>query len=263
MRILVLVILCAFSALAALTDDVKPTEVMLVGTFHFANPGLDFIKSDVPDVLTEGRQKEIAEVVSRLRKFRPTKIAVEWPAERNEELNRRYAAYLTGEHQSERGETYQLGFRLAKLQQLPAVHAIDVKGDMDIAAVMAYAQKSDPAFMRAFQTMMREVVGPMMKMQKEAPIGETLRSMNDPALLLRANAMYVEMIRVGDSANPVGADQVGIWYVRNIKIFANLARIAEPGDRIVVLYGQGHVPLLQQLVQEMPGMKLVRASDYL
>lgn len=248
---------------AAAAPDGKAAEVLLLGTFHFANPGLDFAKGDVPDVLTEERQREIAAVVERLKQFKPNKIVVEWPADREGELNQRYAAYREGEHQSERSETYQIGFRLAKLQGLPAVHAIDVKGDMDIGAVMAYAQKHDPAFIGTFQSAMQEVIGPMMKMQKEAPIGDTLRKMNDPAFVERGNALYLQMARVGDVANPVGAEQVGIWYARNIKIFANLARLAKPGDRIIVIYGQGHLPLLQSLIREMPGMTIVSANDHL
>ncbi|HUP46161.1 MAG TPA: DUF5694 domain-containing protein [Thermoanaerobaculia bacterium] len=201
--------------------------------------------------------------MERLKKFNPNKVAVEWPSDRQADLNQRYAGYRAGEHRAERNETYQIGFRLADLQALPAVHAIDVKGDMDVGAVMAWAQKNDPAFLRLFQTAMKDVIGPLMKMQKEAPIGKTLRMMNDPAFIERGNELYFEMARVGDAANPVGAEQVGIWYARNIRIFANLARLARPGDRIVVVIGQGHVALLQYLIEGMPGMTVVGANGYL
>ncbi|HUP47482.1 MAG TPA: DUF5694 domain-containing protein, partial [Thermoanaerobaculia bacterium] len=95
-------------------------EILLLGTFHFANPGLDYVKGDVPDVLTEERQREIAGLVERLKKFNPNKIAVEWPSDRQADLNQRYAGYRAGEHRAERNETYQIGFRLADLQALPA-----------------------------------------------------------------------------------------------------------------------------------------------
>ena len=50
---------------------------MILGVYHFANPGLDYVKSDLDDHLSEKRQKQIAEVVELLAKFRPTKIAIE------------------------------------------------------------------------------------------------------------------------------------------------------------------------------------------
>ena len=53
------------------------------------------------------------------------------------------------------------------------------------------------------------------------------------------------------------------WHKRNIRIFANLARIAEPGDRIIVIFGSGHSPLLRYFVESHAQMKLVEPNDYL
>jgi hypothetical protein len=35
-----------------------------------------------------------------------------------------------------------------------------------------------------------------------------------------------------------GADMVADWYKRNLRIFANLTRISEPGDRVFIIYGR-------------------------
>lgn len=248
-------LLLACSAFAA--EDAK---VLVVGTFHFGNPGRDYVKSEVPDVLTPERQKEIADVVARLKRFQPTKIAIEWPAENSDALDHRYAAYREGTYELTRSEGEQLGFRLARQLGHEKLFAIDVKGDMQLGAVMEQAQKSDPAFMAMFGRFMQEVIVPQQKMQVEKPIGETLRAINDPATVARGHGMYIAMAAVGDS---IGAEQTSIWYARNIRIFANLARIAKPGDRVLVLYGSGHVAILQQLAREMPGMKVVAAADFL
>jgi len=47
-----------------------------------------------------------------------------------------------------------------------------------------------------------------------------------------------------------GADWVQYWYGRNLKIFVNLTRITEPGDRILLIIGAGHVWLVQQFAKE-------------
>ncbi|HYO75972.1 MAG TPA: DUF5694 domain-containing protein [Thermoanaerobaculia bacterium] len=262
MRIALLVL--ALLLLAPAANAADETEVLFVGTFHFENPGLDYVKSEVPDVLTPERQKEIATLVANLARFKPTKVMIEMPASQAEAVQKQYAAYLAGQrNEKERSEHYQLGFRLAALRGLTSIHAIDVRGDLDLGAVMAHAEKHDPRFMGIFGRFMAEVLEPQKKMQVERPLRETLRAINDPRRLWHDHEMYVELARVGTATNLIGAEQTAAWYTRNIRIFAHLARVAEAGDRIVVIYGAGHVPILQQLVRDMPGMSVVNANDYL
>jgi hypothetical protein len=40
----------------------------------------------------------------------------------------------------------------------------------------------------------------------------------------------------------------GNWYHRNIRIYANILRITDPGDRLLIFYGAGHVPVLRHLL---------------
>lgn len=264
MRKLLPTLFLAFAAVSAFAaEPQKPAEVMFLGTFHFNNPGLDYVKSEVPDVLLPERQKEIAAIVEGLRKFAPTKIVVEWPADKQESLDQRYADYLAGKFELDRNETYQIGFRLAKALGHTRVYASDVKGDMDLPAVIAYAQQNDPAFMQQFGAFMSTDIAQLKKMQKEAPINETLRVMNDPATLAKGHSMYLSLGRVGGNGNYVGADVLGVWYTRNIRILSNITRIAQPGDRILAMYGQSHVPVLAELARSTPGMKVVEANAYL
>jgi precorrin-6x reductase len=55
-----------------------------------------------------------------------------------------------------------------------------------------------------------------------------------------------------------GANWVGNWYARNLKIFANLVRLADnPGDRVLVVYGQSHVFPLRQYAEQSGAFKVV------
>ena len=256
--LLLLSLLFSFSASAA--DD---AQMLFLGTFHFDNPGLDFVKSEVPDVLSEAKQKEVAEVVERLRKFVPTKIAIEWPADKSAELDRRYAEYRAGKLPPSRGEDVQIGFRLAHLLGHERVYATDVKGEMNLDSVVAAAQKSDPAFLGAMQEFMTKYAGTEARLKKESSLREVLRWLNDAETLAYGHSLYVAMTRVGGEGNYVGADQLGIWYLRNARIFANLTRLTKPGDRVLVLYGVGHIPLLQQLARDLRSVKVVAANDFL
>ena len=91
------------------------TEIMLVGTYHMSNPGQDLNNVKVDDVLTPKRQAEIVAVAESLARFKPTRVAVEWPEDISSE---RYAKYLAGTLPESRNEVVQLGFRLARAAQL-------------------------------------------------------------------------------------------------------------------------------------------------
>jgi hypothetical protein len=75
--------------------------------------------------------------------------------------------------------------------------------------------------------------------------------------------MYLRLARVGAGDGYAGADLLSRWYERNIRIFANLQRVVEPGDRVVVLIGSGHAPILRELVTYDPTMRRVEAVEYL
>lgn len=42
-----------------------------------------------------------------------------------------------------------------------------------------------------------------------------------------------------------GPDMVAAWYRRNLRILSHLHAITEPGDRLLIVYGQGHIPGLR------------------
>src|ERR1044071_1408746 len=54
-------------------------QVMLLGTYPFANPGKDVVKQDLDDGLQPRRQKEVEDLAQRLASWKPDKVAVEWP----------------------------------------------------------------------------------------------------------------------------------------------------------------------------------------
>ena len=79
---LVLMLGCSIAAAA------QSAEILILGTYHMANPGHDIFNMEADDVLLPKRQKEIAQLIDVLKKFRPTKIAIEsdvWSKRRTQE----------------------------------------------------------------------------------------------------------------------------------------------------------------------------------
>lgn len=239
------------------------TQVLVLGTYHFANPGLDVAKTEVADVLSIERQAEIQAVVDALARFRPTKIVVEHEPASAARLDSLYGAYVEGRHELSRDETQQLGFRLAARLGHARVYPIDYRNDFPFEAMMAYAQEHDTAFVRFVDEELARQTAAANRAQRESTVGEILRSKNAPRQLAADHGTYMRFARVGSGDTYVGAELVAKWYERNIHIFANLQRVAEPGDRVLVIFGAGHAPILRELVTYDPDMTLVDAAPYL
>jgi hypothetical protein len=240
-----------------------PIEVMVLGVFHFANPNADYAQFQGTDVLTAQRQREIETVVAQLARFRPTKIALERVPAESDSINADYRRYRAGTFSLSRNEIHQLGFRLAAQLNHTQVYPVDFSLGMRIDSVMAYAQHNDTGFVNRFNATVAGVVQLLDRMQREETIGANLRFMNDPANILRAHQPYADMSTVGAGDGYVGAGVVADWYSRNLHIFANLARIAQPGDRVLLIIGMGHTPILRELIRSHPAMQLIEPLDYL
>ncbi|HEX6812571.1 MAG TPA: DUF5694 domain-containing protein [Planctomycetota bacterium] len=114
--------------------------VLILGTYHFANPNLDQVKTKFDDHKSERRQREIEDVCKLLAAFAPTKIAVE--ALPGEALQRSFDAYRAGTRELAVNESEQLGMRLAKTLGHERIFGIDSKLDLDLNAVMEAGKRS-------------------------------------------------------------------------------------------------------------------------
>jgi hypothetical protein len=241
----------------------SPIRIMVLGVFHFATPNADYAQFKGVDVLTPARQREIEATVAQLARFAPTKIALERVPAESDSINADYRRYRAGDFALTRNEIHQLGFRLAAQLGHTQLYPVDFQQGMHIDSVMAYAQAHDTAFMAWFNTTISAVVQQLDQMQRDETIGANLRFMNDPETILKAHQPYAKMAAVGAGDSYIGARVVAEWYARNLNIFANIARIAQPGDRVLLIIGQGHTPILRELIRSHPGMQLVEPLDYL
>jgi hypothetical protein len=237
---------------------------MVLGTYHFANPGQDLNNVEAGDVLAPDQQAQIQTLLDSLSRFRPTSIAVERTTDQAGRLDSLYRAYRDGAFDLPRNEVYQLGFRLAKQLDHDGVHPVDHEGDFAAQPLMQYAQNNDRSFLRWYRTaFQRGYVPTVDSIIANTTISQTLRWLNSEEGLRPQEAIYARMAAVGDTANYVGADLATDWYERNLRIFTNVAQVAGPGDRVLVIFGAGHAPILRRLVEAAPQMRLVEPSRYL
>lgn len=102
---------------------------------------------------------------------------------------------------------------------------------------------------------------------KEQGIIAELIELNDPEHIRRSLGNYL----IGHfkyeffSNDYIGVDfETGRWFNRNLRIFRNIQRIETgPSDRILVIFGAGHLNLLNYLFECSPEYRLEEANKYL
>jgi hypothetical protein len=75
----------------------KP-EVLLLGTFHFNNPGHDVAKTKTFDKMADKARKELEYISDKIKSYNPDKIFVEWEFDKQATLDTLYDLYLKGEY---------------------------------------------------------------------------------------------------------------------------------------------------------------------
>ena len=96
-------------------------------------------------------------------------------------------------------------------------------------------------------------------------MGDMLRRMNARAELDAMHRRYFEYARIGQGADYPGARGVETWFGRNLKIFVNLTRLAPPAgrERVLVVIGCGHVPLLRRYAEQSGCYDVVDTARFL
>lgn len=256
------------SAVTGSAEAARPPELLILGSPHFANHNRDIANAHVEDVRTPERQREIEAVVERLASFRPTHVAVEWSADKQAELDKRYADYRAGRYVLSADEVDQIGLRLAARLGLARVDAVNwlaenpgKDSDYDfIAWANAHGRGGE---WKAFQQQAQKESDAATRLMTCTPVSAWLRRSNTPDHRGSDQRAYYEIARLGDQAANPGAAWVGAWYARNLRILDNLRRIAGPGDRVLLVIGGGHGFLLDQQARESGAFRVVDTLRYL
>ena len=244
--------------------EAKKAHVLVLGAFHMNNPGHDIFNLQVDDVLVAKRQKEIAETVAILKRFRPTKIALEADFG-NDQMTKNYEAYLEGKYELTRNERDQIGLRLAKELGHKQIYSIDADGDFPFDKVQEFAKKNGKQ--RELDDWMKEIPKLLEKesmILRDGTITDLLQFVNRPERIRQDQEEYLDFAQFADGKQYPGPDLLAEWYRRNIRIYANLRNIITSGeDRVLVIFGSGHLYWLQRDVIDSRDLELVRLLDYL
>lgn len=224
---------------------------LLLGTVHFTSKS-DMFTNDVDDMCTPRRQLELQTLAGHLTAFRPTKVLIERPYADREAINADYTGFLQGTRPLAADESEQIGFRLAAASRHEHVYPVDIKHRWHEPAVEAILS-TDPNAREVWDRIQREGA------EATAQTNQVLTNSAISAVLHHINTTdaregylrpYVrDFPRLVHGDNYSGADMLGNWYFRNARIHANICRTSQPDDRLAIVYGAGHIPVLEHLLE--------------
>ncbi len=264
-KILCLLFLCLTGVIYAQQSPSK-TQVLLLGTFHFDNPGLDVAKFENADVLSAKRQKEIMEVVKQLKAFGPDRIFIESEPVHQEYYDSLLLAYKAGKFILKANEVYQIGFRLAKELDLPSLTCVDYReAQFPFDSLMKVIMSADQTSLAIEIKIAIDSI--------EKAHNTQLRSLDIRNLLLQYNSahertnsvgFYFRLLHAGTQDNHVGSYLVSEWWRRNMVIYENiLKRLTGKEEKILVLFGSAHTALLHEFMKYNLQLELVELASVL
>jgi Family of unknown function (DUF5694) len=269
---LTLLLTLLISAVFAQPD--KRVEVLTLGSFHFAFHNLDLIKTsteDQIDVLETKYQKEIEEIANRIAKFKPTIIVIERNPGEQTKYDSLYNQYLQDNYNLRRGEEEQIGFRIAKMMKLKTLYCVNAWGrDYEVLDPVLEGKdslenkKSMDYFNTYADTLKQYFPKPVFK--TKGIRAELIQKNESRNIKLDLGTYLLGIFKYATKDNEFfGPDFVtGWWFNRNLRIFRNIQKInAKPTDRVLVIFGAGHMNLLNSFFGSSPEYKLLKVNDYL
>ncbi len=248
----------------------KKMKVLTLGVFHFDFPNLDvqqFDESEQIDVLEDKYQDEIEEIIEKLAKFKPTAIALEIFPDKQNETNDNYIKYLNKEYNLNRTEREQLGFRIAEKMNLKKIYCVNEWGDFDSDINKLFSDEDKTELDKFGEYIKSNTVVDNNSVFKEEGVLEELRRLNNPERIKNELGIYLMCPFKYESKEGdfLGVKfETGRWFSRNLKILRNIQRIPlESDDRLLIIYGAGHLNLLNIFFEALPEYDLVKTNDYL
>lgn len=262
------------SAINNQSIDSPKNEVLLIGTFHYHNPGADVVKTKSFDILSETSQLELEQISSNLKEYNPGKIFVEWPYNKQKELDSLYQLYrenkyFTNDSLSDfylKNEIFQLAFRVAKKNNLDKVYGIDYnETDFPYDKVMSDIESNH-------QTHLKEKIEKTISdfttdfdnmIESGASLKELTLALNTNEMKYTSNDLHNNVFSLAGSADEFnGVFLTSEWYKRNLYMWSLIQKHTSDSDkRIMVLAGSGHTAMMELFIKENRGWKIKQLKD--
>ncbi|MEM8508039.1 MAG: DUF5694 domain-containing protein [Bacteroidota bacterium] len=247
-------------------------KVLVLGTFHFNNASNSSqVKGkEEMDILSKENQEQLNLLLSVLKSYGPTKIAIELRPEYQQKIDSIYREYRAGRYILKTDEAFQLGFKLAKQMDHEKVYCVDNYTQLPETVSKAgnwekYADSlGHTQLWRAYDKENSRFNSYMDSLKTVLNAYELIKLFNTKKYTARTEQTWVTgLVNLGHGDLYVGADLLGRWYKRNARIYANTINLIPKleNERLLIIYGAAHKSVLDKLFKANPEYELIQLED--
>lgn len=255
----------------------KKINVLLIGSFHFNNPGYDAAKVEERNILSTESQNELESIVQKIaHKYKPSKIFLEYDKDSNNQYNGYYHLYKNGQNfynndtirksslkrYFAENEIFQFGFRLAKAMNLQKIYGIDyeievrfdlLKSKMELNPQMKFVDYEKKT------KLLGSKINDCIQIEK---LKEVFKCINNPDQYKFNKSFYIEFFnRMNSSKDFYGSTLAADWQKRNLIMFSEIQNKVEASDEnIVILVGAGHAAMIEDYIKLDSRFNLVKIN---
>jgi hypothetical protein len=262
-KIILLLALITFNMTSAQT---KKKQILLVGTFHYANPGLDVAQLNNFNIMSEKSQKELEIMSDKIKKFGPDKIFVEWEFKKQADLDKFYNKNTDSLFKTSKSEITQLALRTAKKLNHKRLYGMNLYTSFPYDSLMKSMEKANQKDLMEKNKLTTE--------NFEKQHNEKIRKSTLQEMMLYYNTKqaenenlqwYLEVAnRAGNPDDFTGPSLVSNWYKRNLYMYSLIQKLTESTDnKIMVLVGAGHAAVIREYIMHDPVFEIVDLSTVL
>ena len=257
-------------------ENLEPStskKVLLVGTFHYNNPGADVAKTKSFDILNEDSQLELKNISTKITDYNPTKIFVEWPYDEQNELDSLYQVYKKGNYFENdslsdfylKNEIFQLAFRIARQNNLKRVYAIDYSTSFPLEDVMKEIEQNNQFDLKKKieDGISKFTVDFDNKIESGVSLTELTYFINSKEMRKFSNYFHNDlMLLAGSTKDFSGPLLTSEWFKRNIYMWSLIQKgVTESDERIMVLAGLSHVAMFELFIKENDTWKVKELKE--
>ena len=261
------------------TDAQDKINVVLLGTYHFNNPGNDAIKSEVRNILEPKNQAELERITDQIsKKLKPDQIIVEEEFSNKTKLNQLYQAYLNNsfdkitdtisnarsKKKHKENEIYQLAFRLGKKAKNDSIYPIDHFSEMRFDLLQKKAGENEE-LKKEFAESLKSFSNEYNICINENELIQTLKCLNTAENRLSNKGFYISLAnKIGFGNDYFGANLVADWYKRNLLIYANFQDQIKKGSKnVLIIIGAGHSAMIYDFIKNDKNFNLIEVDEIL
>lgn len=276
-------VLFAFLLLSGANFAQEKINVILIGTYHFNNPGFDQGKVKERNILEKSNQESLEKITDKIvKRYKPSKVFVEYYFSDKANLNRMFSLYKQEKPYYNldtiskakdfykrfyaENEIFQFGFRLSKKAGNDLIYAMDYdKVSLRFDKIKAKIEESNLLKFEEYQTKIKEMEESINSCVSSSTLEEVWKCLNQPNVYQTNKGLYIEFLnRISQEPDFFGSELVSNWYKRNLIMFSNIQNQVTGSDKnIVVIAGVGHAAMFEEFFKLDKRFNLIKIESVL